>query len=561
MNYIALFCRKIAMNKNSCRFIRDILDYTDPKYNLYLLAYSFSALLTSFIVGRNIQYLLNAIQKNQYQNYLWFAGVSVGLLVVVMALRYFARFFVIRASDYLGERLYRHLFDKVTGISLSAMDRQKPGDLQSRMTFDVRTASRIYRLDLDYIAGLAFNGFGSMILIFIIKWEIGILAVLCGAAGYLVNIKFLPLIQSYSRHLSSQIGDMTDVFTQLIQGASTIRVYGIQQWLEKNFNMYNEEARKIILKLNRIETIQNLFNGILRNINTFLFLGIVLLFLAWGRLLFGDVIAAFYYSMAVVSLFTDLSLAFTNLQKSYASIARIKEVEALPVERNDGDTVIEIKETDPISFELVNFSYDRTTPILKNLSFRVKPKEFLYIKGSSGRGKSTIFKLLLALYECPHGMIRLYEKDIRFLSLDGIRNCFSYISQNPMLFRGSILENIAAVKEGATLEDVINASKKAAIHDFIDSLPAKYDTNVGENGKLLSGGQRQRIAIARVFLKDSPIILLDEPVSAADSLNAAGFYTVLAELFKEKTILLISHRDDQEFLSERFKERLRVLKI
>jgi ABC-type multidrug transport system fused ATPase/permease subunit len=512
-------------------------------------------------VGRNIQYLLNAIQEGQYQNYVRFAGASIGLLGAVMLLRYFTRFFVIRASDYLGERLYRNTFDRITGLSLSAMDRQKPGDLQSRVTFDVRTASRIYRLDLDYIASLVFNGFGSMVLMFGIKWEIGILAVLCGAAGYLLNIKFLPCIQFHSRGLSSRMGDMTGVFTQLVRGASTIRVYNMREWLEGNFNAHNEETRKAGLKLNRIGVIQDALNNALRYVNTFLFLGVALLFLARGRILFGDVMAAFYYSLAVVSLFTDLSLAFANLQRSYASIARIREVEALPAERRDGDTAVEEKGADPVSFENVNFSYNGNTDVLKDLSFRVKPGELLYIRGVSGRGKSTVLKLLLALYECPQGKIRLYGKDIGSLSLKSIRNCFSYISQEPLLFRGSVFENIAAAREGASLEEVIGAAKKAAVHDFIDGLPAKYDTDIGENGKLLSGGQRQQIAIARIFLRDSPVILLDEPVSAADSLNTAAFYDILAELFREKTILLISHRDDGEFLSGRFKDKLRILTL
>ncbi|MDR0731594.1 MAG: ABC transporter ATP-binding protein/permease, partial [Treponema sp.] len=273
--------------KNNYRFIADIFSFTDAKYNLCLLIYSLSALLTSFIVGRNIQYLLNAIQENRYEDFLLFAGISLGLLAAVIVLRFFTRLFVIRASDYLGERLYRDIFVRLTGLSLSALDRQKPGDLQSRMTFDVRAASRIYRLDLDYIAGLVFNGFGSLILMFGIKWETGILALLCGAAGYLVNIKFLNPLQDHSRRLSSRMGNMTDVFTQIVRGASTVRIYGLQGWLENNFSLHNEESRKTGFKLNRIGVIQNLLNGILRNVNTFLFLGLALFFLARGNMLFG----------------------------------------------------------------------------------------------------------------------------------------------------------------------------------------------------------------------------------------------------------------------------------
>jgi ABC-type multidrug transport system fused ATPase/permease subunit len=310
-------------------------------------------------------------------------------------------------------------------------------------------------------------------------------------------------------------------------------------------------------------------------VNTFLFLGVALFFLARGNMLFGDLMAAFYYSLAVVSLFTDLGRAFTGLQSSYASIMRIRELEALPAERSGGVVVSAAvgaavggvagaggeNGADPVSFESVDFSYDGTTPVLKGLSFRAAPNEILVIRGQSGTGKSTIFKLLLGLYECSAGTIRLYGKDIRSLSLKSLRNACSYVSQEPLLFRGSVFENIAAAKEGASLEEVMEAAKKAAVHDVIEALPEQYGTDTGEKGKLLSGGQRQRIALARVFLQDSPILLLDEPVSAADSLSAGAFYGALDGPLREKTVLLISHRSGVEDLFERFKGRIRAIEL
>jgi ABC-type multidrug transport system fused ATPase/permease subunit len=543
------------------KFIKDIFACTDIKYNTALVLYSVTSLAGSFIIGQSIKLILNSIQENTFDffiNYLW---ISLAFLAALMPVSYFTRFFVLKSAEYVGERFFINLFRHITGLPAVYFDRHEKGDLQSRMTFDIQRSSRIFKLDLDYISKLLFNGFGCLILIFIIKWEIGLLAVLCGILGYLINIRFLQPVQKISREISARTGNMTDIFSQIFRGSSTIRVLNLHQWMENKFDTKNSEMKKSGLKLNGIGALQCLINEIIANINTFLFLVISLAFLSGGGLLFGDVMAAFFYSMAVVNVFTDLSLAFSNLQNSYASIIRINEIQSLAVERDKGSVNSPSPNPDVIRFDHVVFSYDGQKPVLNGTTFQVKEKEILLIKGQSGAGKSTIFKLLLGLYDFTDGGISIYGKDIRTIPLRELRETFSYIPQAPVFFRGTIFENIAAAKENAAFEEVVLAARKANIHDFIDSLPAKYHTDMGDEGRMLSGGQRQSIAIARAILKDASVLLMDEPFSMVDNLNTEVFYTITYNLLMEKTILLISHKSDEALLNRKFGNRIKTLRL
>jgi subfamily B ATP-binding cassette protein MsbA len=542
-------------------FAGKILSYTDPLYVVNLFLNALTILLVSFVVGKNIQFLLNTVQEFNTEAFLRYSGISLVVLFAAMILNGFTRYFVLKRSEFAGRRLFLGLFTHITRLPAKTFDAQKPGDLQSRLTLDVRNATRIYRLDLGYICGLLFNGTGSLVLIFLIKWEIGVLALLCGAAGYLVNMKFLVPIQKNARALSADTGKLTDVFTQVIKGASTIRVFGLEQWIEDQFRIHNDDMRKNGLALNRIGVFQELAQSVLRNINTFLFLIIAVIFLGHNSFHFGDVMAAFYYSLAAVSFFTDISRALANLQNSYASIMRVNEIMDLPAERGSGGNLPSRHGSEVIRFDAVMFSYNEHEKLLDNFSFEVTRGDIVCIQGPSGRGKSTIFKLILGLYEPQQGVITVYGQDINSLSPEALRNAFSYIPQNPSLFQGTLFENIAMVKEGASLNEVAGAAKKAGIDDFIKGLGEQYDTGVGEGGKLLSGGQRQRVAAARAFLRDAPVLLLDEPLSAADGLNAGTFYDALDTLMRDKTILLISHQSDEEFLRERFGGRIKTLDI
>ena len=221
-----------------------------------------------------------------------------------------------------------------------------------------------------------------------------------------------------------------------------------------------------------------------------------------------------------------------------------------------GNRVLDILEEEPVVYEIinkkdisfeglkcenVNFSYDKEE-ILKDVSLDIPKNKIVGIQGKSGSGKSTLLKLLMRFWDVNGGEIKISNENIKNINTSSLRDMESYVTQSTYLFNDTIKNNIKIAKENATMEEIIEASKKASLHEFIEKLPKGYETNVGELGDSLSGGEKQRIGIARAFLHNGPLILLDEPTSNLDSLNEGIILKSLKEECKDKTVVLVSHR-------------------
>lgn len=257
---------------------------------------------------------------------------------------------------------------------------------------------------------------------------------------------------------------------------------------------------------------------------------------------FDGLVITTFSMMASFGPVTALSSLSNTLSQTLASGQRVLSI----LKEKQEDNKIDENENTNLQFcgvnvEDITFSYGNEN-ILENLSLDIRKNEILGIYGKSGCGKSTFLKLLMRFFDVDKGKILISQKNIKEIPTNTLRNIESYVTQDTNLFQGSILENIKIGKLNATKQEVINACKKASIHEFIINLPNGYDTLVGELGDTLSGGEKQRISIARAFLHDSPLILLDEPTSNLDSLNEGIILKSLNNFSKEKTIVLLSHR-------------------
>ena len=230
-------------------------------------------------------------------------------------------------------------------------------------------------------------------------------------------------------------------------------------------------------------------------------------------------------------------------QKGAAGFKRFLQVVETAPEITEKEDAVELKDVKGnIKYENVDFSYNETTTILKNISIDIPAGKTLALVGPSGGGRTTICSLLPRFYDVINGKIRIDGKDIRDLTLKSLRENIGIVQQDVYLFGGTIKENIAYGKPKASDEEIIEAAKNAHIHDFIMSLEAGYDSYVGERGVMLSGGQKQRISIARVFLKNPPILILDEATSALDTENEILIQRAIEELSEERTTIVIAHR-------------------
>ncbi|MGN1176950.1 MAG: ABC transporter ATP-binding protein, partial [Roseburia sp.] len=249
-----------------------------------------------------------------------------------------------------------------------------------------------------------------------------------------------------------------------------------------------------------------------------------------------------------ISVFTDpvrVLIDFTEMfQNGYTGFERFMEILAIEPDIKDADDAVELKNvTGDITFENVSFCYeDSTEPVLSNINLNVKAGSYMALVGSSGAGKSTLCSLIPRFYDVTDGSIKIDGKDIRSVTLKSLRNQIGIVQQDVYLFVGTVFDNIRYGKPDATKEEVIEAAKNANAHDFIMSLPNGYETDIGQRGIKLSGGQKQRLSIARVFLKNPPILIFDEATSALDNESEKVVQESLETLAKNRTTFVIAHR-------------------
>jgi len=247
-----------------------------------------------------------------------------------------------------------------------------------------------------------------------------------------------------------------------------------------------------------------------------------------------------------------LGFTISAFQRALAAAQRVYEViDAVPSVRNvEGAGRLEGVEGE-IVFDGVSFSYIEGKPVLRNVTFRVSPGEKVLLAGPPGSGKSTILKLLVRFYDPDEGRILLDGRDIRKIDLDSLRASIALVPQEPFIFSGTIKDNILFGNPEASMEDIVRAVKAAKLHEFIESLPDKYDTLIGERGITLSGGQRQRLAIARALVRNPKILLLDDPVSNLDAETERKLVEDLKEILKRRTALIVSQRPSLIALADR----------
>ena len=370
----------------------------------------------------------------------------------------------------------------------------------------------------------------------------GILAL----AGYLAVGAAVPLLVGRAGGqeglwMRNSFGDLNSFILDSLRGLDeTIQYRGGAKRLQE-MEERSRRLGKMQRKLNRLEASQRSVTNLLILLFSFAMLILMLYFYRKGGVDYRQMLTAVIAMMGSFGPVVALSNLSNNLNQTLASGERVLSLleETPKVEEIEGKEPAVFGD---VAMEQVDFAYEKEQ-ILKNCSLTVPQGKILGIHGVSGSGKSTILKLLMRFWDIQGGSIRIGSREISGINTADLRDMESYVTQETCLFHDTIAENIAVGKPDASREEIIAAAKKASIHDFITGLPKGYDTPVGELGDTLSGGERQRIGIARSFLHDSPLLLLDEPTSNLDALNEGVILKALAKTRGEKTVVLVSHRD------------------
>lgn len=473
--------------------------------------------------------------------------ITIGLLVAYI-IQTACRYYVTYAGHMMGARMERdmrkELFDQYEKLSFSYYDQNNSGQMMSKLVSDLFDISELAHHGPENLFISLIKIIGSFIFLFMINRMLAvpmlILVVLMLVFSYGQNKKMQETFMDNRR----KIGDINSSLQDTLAGIRVVQSFANERIEQEKFNRSNENF--LISKDANYRCMGSFMSG-----NAF-FQGMMYLvtlvfggfLIAHGRMEASDLAMYALYIGIFISPIQILVELTEMMQKGLSGFRRFLEVvETEPdiVDAADAKPLKNVKGN--VCYEDVSFHYsDDDTPVLSHVSFEIPAGKSIALVGPSGSGKTTICSLLPRFYDVTEGRVTIDGNDVRKLTLESLRSQIGLVSQDVYLFGGSIKDNIAYGKPDATMDEIVDAAKKANIHDFIMELPDKYDTFVGERGTRLSGGQKQRISIARVFLKNPPVQILDEATSALDNESERFIQKSLEELAKDRTTITIAHR-------------------
>jgi ATP-binding cassette, subfamily B, bacterial len=450
-------------------------------------------------------------------------------------------------STYTAEKLtldFRaRLFRHVQRLSLSYHDAKGPSDSTYRIQYD---ASAIRYIAIDGVIPFVTSGvalLSTLYIIFQLDWQLTLVALAVSPILILISRAYRRHFRTQSHEIKQLESSVLSVLQEVLAAVRVVKAFGQEDREEERFIDRSGDSGRARLRFVFAESSFSLLIGLTTAVGTAVVLFIGVRHVQSGVLTLGQLLLVMSYLAQLYTPLRTIGRKVGSLQSHLASAERAFALldEAPEVfERPNARPLV--RAAGAISFRNVSFAYSDNRIILDKLSFEVGACMRVGIAGATGVGKTTLVSLLMRFYDPTDGQILLDDIDLRAYKLPDLRNQFAVVHQEPVLFSTSIAENIAYARPGANDDEIIAAAKAANAHEFICRLPRGYATQVGERGLQLSGGERQRVALARAFLKDAPILILDEPTSSVDVNTEAGIMTALQQLMRDRTTFMIAHR-------------------
>ncbi len=463
-----------------------------------------------------------------------------GLVIAKHVFSYFNETLTLRLKENIILEIQKRLVSTIQRLPLSFFSGKHSTYLQSRVMNDSRAIEGALVRTLVSIAVDGLTFVVGITLIMYIRYELGLLLFVFLLPFAYIRYYANEKMRILSRDMQEKTAVSSAVISETFAGIRTIKAYLREDFQEGIVTEKLKGLRDIYIKTN--------WFGVISTVGTSFLTSLSITFVLWygcrsvmtGHMTLGQVFAVLAFLNFLYGPVNSFVAANLRIQQSAAAIQRIYEFLKEPKERNDGKRLNTVK--GKIEFRDVSFAYDNVTDVLQNVSFNVEPGKALALVGRTGAGKSSLVNLLLGFYNPNKGAVLLDGHNINDLSLETVRESIGVVDQQTFLFSGTILENIRFGNPDATFEEVVAASKQSYADEFIERLPEGYDTRVGERGVRLSGGQCQRIALARMFLKNPQILILDEAVSAIDSESERYIQSALVPLISTRTTIVIAHR-------------------
>jgi len=486
----------------------------------------------------NFEYLI----QNPYV--MMFVVVGSGFLVVLVqsTLNVFREYVNTKLKLQITLNFRGELFRHAQRLSLAFHDKTYSGKIVYLLNNQSNAVAGLI-LTIPSLALALLTFIGMFVVMFMIDHQLAFMSLL--VIPFLVfSVKLYTLRIQQPLH---EVQDMESQTLSMIQEAmSMLRVmvsFNREKHEWRRFHNQGEQAMQARVKVTVRQTLFELIVNLITAGGFTLVVGLGAMHIMQGKLTVGELLVIMAYITSMYQSLGSISTTVGALQDQMVSLERVFELLDTEPDVRESEDAIELSDVrGEIVFDKVMFSYGSRTETLKDISFSVNPGEHVAIVGMTGAGKTTLVSLLPRFYDPGAGSVLLDGIDIRRYSLKSLRQQISFVNQDPVLFVGSILENIRYGRLGASDDDIIDAARAANAHKFIMQLPEQYETIVGERGAGLSGGERQRISIARAFLKNSPILIMDEPTAFIDPKTEAEVLASLNELRKGRTTIMISHR-------------------
>jgi len=450
---------------------------------------------------------------------------------------------MLKVSQKLVFVIRAEFFEKMQRLPLKFYDTRSHGDTMSRITNDVDNISSTIAQTTTQLISSILTLAGSFTVMIALNVPLTLVVLLCIPLVILLTRVIAVHSREYFLAQQRNLGSLNGVIEENILGLKMVKAFSKQEDVLKQFAEINENLYE---SSNKAQIWSGYMMPLMNVINNFIFAVVAIvggaLSVGYGVAV-GTVVSFLSYSKQFSQPLNSVAGMFNTIQSALAGAERVFEILDNKEESADLKDAIEIKHPNgDVTFENVCFSYDKSTPILKNVSFKVKAGETVALVGETGAGKTTIVNILTRFYDADSGNILIDNESIMNIKRNSLRKCFSVVLQDTCLFTGTIMDNIRYSKKDATDEQVINAAKIAHAHEFIDKLPKGYQTMVSGATDNLSQGQRQLMSIARAVLCDSQILILDEATSSVDTKTEKDIQHALLRLMKNRTSFLIAHR-------------------
>jgi ABC-type multidrug transport system fused ATPase/permease subunit len=473
----------------------------------------------------------------------WLCAAMVALVFLQGLFSYFYRYWISSAARLANNDIRNHVFHRLQLLPMSFHGTLSPGDLVVRLTDDVNTLRRLLVDSATELLKMVFSFVWVLALMAAIDFRLTLVALAVAPPIYLLSARFRGRVEELAKVTRIKESEVGAIVQENASSMAVVQAFSREDQERRRFEI--ETHASMVADIRRLQ----LSRGFGRAVELLVAVATAgVIYYAGRRALAGQLEA------------TDLVLFVPWLRELYTPLQKLADL-LLDVSRQvvSGERVAELLGTQAgvrdaddatlapsfrgaLEFDDVSFGYLPGVPVLHGLSFSARPGQLVALVGSSGAGKSTIVNLLLRFFDPWQGTVRIDGQDIRRFTLESLRSQINAVLQDTLLLRRSVRDNIAFGRPEASFEEVVAVARSAQIHDFVSGLPNGYDTLLSDRARDLSGGQRQRLALARALLRDAPILILDEPVSAVDAITEARLDQTLAQVTKGKTALVIAHR-------------------